>query len=1207
MKRTTRRRTALVAAALSLGLAAPAVAAATTPAVVPAGPAAQTADPSTGSGQRGDHAAYFFPYFTGESTADGETISFAVSDGPDPLEWTTLNGGEPVLSSDLGTKGLRDPFLIRGGDGTYYLLATDLQIYGGGNFGDAQETGSRSIMVWESTDLVNWGEQREIELAPENAGNLWAPEAYWDEAAGEFVVYWASALYPDDVPPAERDIRDSYQRMLYATTTDFETFSEPQPWIDEPQGDGLGMIDSTVQQEDGVYYRLTKDESYMGMRQESSTDLRRTQGVSDGDGWDLIKERVGFGQPNPWGGTFTGGEGPTLFPSLTDDRWFLLQDQPSYHDGQGYMLFETDDLSSGEWTANLDAILPASPRHGTVLPITAEERDRLLAAYPPAATPVQEHTLDVDAAAAGTEMSDDLYGVFYEDINYAADGGLYAELVRNRSFEFAATDNASFTGMTGWDVVQRGSAGTAVVESERGEWLNDSNRAYLTVEADGPGVGVRNASYNEGFAIERRKKYDFSVFARAERGQRLTVSLESPDGGTTYASTTVTVNGSDRWKKHTATLTANRTVNDARLVVTGGARGTLRLDMVSLFPRDTWVGPVNGRSPLRADLAQKVAELEPSFLRFPGGCVTNVGTFDTYLESDGADRRRTYQWKETIGPVEARPTNWNFWGYNQTYGLGYLEYFEFAEDLGATPLPVLSVGANGCGSNIPEMTDDVRIDRWVQDTVDLIEFANGSVRTKWGKVRAALGHPKPFGVRYIGLGNEENTDTFQANFPRFRDAVEAAHPEVTVISNSGPDDAGARFDELWEFNREQGVAMVDEHYYNDPSWFLSNTERYDSYDREGPHVFLGEYASRGNAWSNALSEAAYMTGIERNADLVELASYAPMFANEDYVQWSPDMMWFDNDESWGSTSYWTQKMFMTNTGDRVVPSVHDGPEETPADISGGVFLSTWNTRAAYDDVVVTDNASGDVLFSDSFDDASGWDPQSGTWAVADGEYVQSAGNVTDARSIITDAYAKDWDNYTLELDARKLGGSEAFLIGFAAGGRDDFYWWNLGGWNNTRQALQRADNSSANEVAAVEGHSMETGRDYHVKVVVSGRTIKLYLDGELQMTYTEPTTESLYQVVTRDERTGDLVLKVVNPYESVARTAVSLAGAKVDPRASVTEMTGAPSARNTKTQPERVVPVESRTRLDVSRSGGGSAFTYDFPAHSITFLRLHER
>ncbi|MBL0886831.1 alpha-N-arabinofuranosidase [Myceligenerans sp. I2] len=863
------------------------------------------------------------------------------------------------------------------------------------------------------------------------------------------------------------------------------------------------------------------------------------------------------------------------------------------------MLFETDSLSSGEWTANLDAELPASPRHGSVIPITAQEREALLAAYPPATPPITEHALTIDADAARTEMSDELYGVFYEDINYAADGGLYAELVRNRSFEFAPTDNASFTGMTAWDVVE-GAGGTVGVASDRDEWLNDSNRAYLQIEADGPGVGVRNEGYNSGFAIEEGGKYDFSVFARSDTRQRLTVSLESADGSTTYARETVHVNGADRWRKVKAKLTANATVDDARLVVTGGAAGTLRLDMVSLFPRDTWVGPVNGRSVLRADLAQKVADLEPSFLRFPGGCVTNVGTFDTYLESDGADRRRTYQWKETIGPVEERPTNWNFWGYNQSYGIGYLEYFEFAEDLGATPLPVLSVGANGCGSRIPEMTDDARIDRWVQDTADLVEFANGDTDTEWGAVRAGLGHPEPFGLKYIGLGNEENTHTFEANFPRFRDAVEAAYPDVTVISNSGPDDTGARFDELWDFNREQGVEMIDEHYYNDPGWFLANDERYDSYDRTGPHVFLGEYASRGNQWRNALSEAAYMTGLERNSDVVELASYAPMFANEDYVQWSPDMMWFDNDESWGSTSYWTQRMFMTNTGDEVVPSEHTGPESSPPDLAGGVFLSTWRTQAAYDDVVVTDNETGDVLYSDDFSGGETWDAQAGAWDVVDGEYVQSDGGVEDARSIIPDAYGQDWSNYTLELNARKLGGGEGFLVGFAAGAPDRFYWWNLGGWGNTRQALERADGGRQGEVAAVEGHSLVTGQDYDVKIVVDGRTIELYLDGELQMTYTEPVTKSLYQVVTSDDETGDLLVKVVNPGGDIARTDVTVAGFEVSGRAQVTEMTGDPTAVNTKTRPERVVPAEA------TWDGASNEFTYDFPPYSITFLRLTE-
>ena len=253
-------------------------------------------------------AAYFFPHFLGESTAADEEIYFAASVGNDAEEWMSLNDGESVLASTLGEQGLRDPFIIRSPEGDrFYLLATDLKIFGGGDFGSAQETGSRSIMVWESTDLENWSEQREVVVAPENAGNTWAPEAYWDAAAGEYVVYWASALYPADLPADQRDISTSYQRMMYATTRDFVTFSEPQVWIDEAQGAGRGMIDSTVAREGDVYYRLTKDESYMGMRQERSTDLRRTQGVTEGDGWELMAERIGFGQPNPWGGTFTGG------------------------------------------------------------------------------------------------------------------------------------------------------------------------------------------------------------------------------------------------------------------------------------------------------------------------------------------------------------------------------------------------------------------------------------------------------------------------------------------------------------------------------------------------------------------------------------------------------------------------------------------------------------------------------------------------------------------------------------------------------------------------------------------------------------------------------------------------------------------------------------------------------------------------------------
>ncbi|MCK9792435.1 carbohydrate binding domain-containing protein [Isoptericola sp. 4D.3] len=1182
--------------ALALALVLPATAAAAVP--PPAAPTETVAPPAPTAADEA-YDAYVFPYFAGEQ-GGGEKIFLAVSEADDPTSWHTLNDGEPVLESTLGTTGLRDPFLTRHPEtGTYYLLATDLKIAGGGNFGDAQETGSRSMMVWESPDLVTWSEQREIELAPPGAGNLWAPEATWDAEAGQFVVYWASALYPEDTAPEDRDIATSYQRMLYATTPDFSagSFSEPEVWIDQRRGAGRGMIDSTIaQDDDGTYHRFTKDEADFTVRQESSDDLYRTQGVTDGDGWDLVAERVGAGEPNPWGGEFTAGEGPTVFPSLTDDSWYMMIDQPSYHGGQGYLLFRTDDLASGDWTSVPDAELPSHPRHGTVLPITAGEQQALLEAYPPAEPEVTEQRLTIDTAAERTDMSDDLYGVFYEDINYAADGGLYAELVRNRSFEFDPADNAAFSGLTGWEPV---GGGEVAVESERGQWLNATNRRYLTLTSDGT-TGVSNSSYNEGVALADGASYDFSVWARSDVAQDVTATLVSADGATTYGTASVAVDGSDEWAKYTATVTASGTTDAARLEVTSGAESTLRLDMVSLFPQDTWVGPVNGKSPLRKDLAEMVADLDPSFLRFPGGCVTNVGTFDSYVESDGQDRQRTYQWKETIGPVEERPANWNFWGYNQTYGLGYLEYLEFAEDLGAFPLPVVSVGANGCGSRIPEMTDEQR-PRWVQDTLDLIEFATGSTETEWGAKRAELGHPEPFDMPYIGLGNEENTPKFQENFPAFRDAIEAEHPDITVISNSGPDDEGARFDELWEFNREQDVAMVDEHYYNDPSWFLANDERYDSYDRNGPHVFLGEYASKGNTFGNALAEAAYMTGLERNSDVVELASYAPMFANEDYVQWSPDMMWFDNDQSWGSVNYYTQKLFMTNTGDEVVPSeLSDGPDVVPPAVDGGVFLSTWLTQAAYDDVRVTANATGETLFSDSFSDASQWSPQSGAWSVADGRYVQSDAGVEDARSIVTGAYDEDWGDYTMEVTARKTGGAEGFLVGFGASASDDFYWWNVGGWGNTRSVLERADGARQGEVAAASSFTpLENGRDYRLKVVVEDRTIKLYLDGELQLQHTEPVTKSLFQVVTHDQETGDLVAKVVNAGDAVARTDVEVTGG-FEPAgtAHVTEMAADPSATNTKARPDRVVPVERTVE------GPGRSFTHDFAPHSITFLRL---
>lgn len=335
-----------------------------------------------------DHAAYFFPYFVGESTDDGEKIYFAASEGDDPMAWDELNDGRPVLTSTMGERGLRDPFLIRSRDGDkFYLLATDLKIHGGNNFSEAQESGSKHLVVWESTDLVRWSEQRMVKVSSDFAGNTWAPEAFYDEASGQYVVYWASNLYPTtDV--ATRDFRTSYNRMMYATTRDFRTFSEARPWVDVKRGTGLGMIDATVVRDGDAFYRFIKDEASMTVRQERSTDLMAAVTGSlptrTSSPWALVAERIGVGQPNPWGGTFTGGEGPTVFrDNRVPGRWHMLIDQPSYHGGQGYMAFRTDDIASGAWTAVPGSALPRSPRHGTVIPITQSELDTLRAAMQP--------------------------------------------------------------------------------------------------------------------------------------------------------------------------------------------------------------------------------------------------------------------------------------------------------------------------------------------------------------------------------------------------------------------------------------------------------------------------------------------------------------------------------------------------------------------------------------------------------------------------------------------------------------------------------------------------------------------------------------------------------------------------------------------------------------------------------------------------------
>ena len=815
----------------------------------------------------------------------------------------------------------------------------------------------------------------------------------------------------------------------------------------------------------------------------------------------------------------------------------------------------------------------------------------LLALAPAAAR--GDAVISGDASGPGKPMSDRLYGIFYEDINHGADGGLYPEQVQNRSFEFNTTDNDAYTGLTAWTRVDRGgAAGTIAVASADPLNANNLNYLRLTTTAAGAGeddgIAIRNSGFNSGVHVEAGKRYDFSFWARRDGAQDVPVRVAVEDAaGTTVhgaAETTITAGG---WKRYDGALTASATTTAGRLAVIVGAPavGThVDLDMVSLFPQDTFKGRENG---MRKDLAERIAALRPRFLRFPGGCVANVGSFAAFPE-----RERVYHWKETLGPLEERPTNRNFWGYNQTYGIGYYEYFQFAEDLGAAPLPVVHVGLNACGGT-NRLTTPEQLEPFIQDTLDLIEFANGSVATEWGARRAALGHPAPFDLESIGLGNEEGDPQFLQNYPLFAQAIRERYPDIEIVSNSGPSSSGAVFDRNWQMSREQDADLVDEHYYNSQSWFLANAHRYDGYDRSGPHVFVGEYAARANPYDNtfysALTEAAFMTGLERNSDVVEMASTAPLLANADYVDWSPDAIWFDNARSYGSPTYHVQRLFSENTGDTVVPTTLDAATSTPTppDIRGGIGVATWNTQAAYDDVKVTAK-DGTELLSDDFSAGDGqWTPSGpdgaprGTWSVVGGEYQQTA-NVTDARSVAGSPY---WSDYTLELTARKLSGSEGFLIMFGSRDSGNFYWWNLGGFNNTQSVIEKAVGGGKSTVAS-SAHTITTGQSYRIKIEVDGRRIVTWLDGEKVNDFVDESgvVEPLYQVMTRDEDTGDVVLKVVNARAREVRTDVRLGAGGLADTGTVTTMTAdALADENSFDEPTKVAPVEAQ-RLRAGQS-----------------------
>ena len=802
----------------------------------------------------------------------------------------------------------------------------------------------------------------------------------------------------------------------------------------------------------------------------------------------------------------------------------------------------------------------------------------LLALFPVVASAgIASITAQVDQP--GIPVAPTMHGLFFEDINYAADGGLYAELVQNRSFEHREATYA-------WTQVTRGDAeGRFTVASDVP--LNTNNQHFLRLEvgkAGTGGIGAVNSGY-DGIVLRAGENYRFSIYARRPTGKQAALKIQLEDAnGRVLAGERIAEIGAD-WKKHELNFKSPVDESKGRLVVLATEIGAVDVDMVSLFPVKTFNGRSNG---LRADLAQVLADMKPGFLRFPGGCVV-----------EGSSPANMYRWKDTIGDVAERKQNSNLWAndaspqYSQTYGLGFFEFFQFCEDIGAAPLPVLNCGMS-CQARRGEAIPLDQLAPYVQDALDLIEFANGSITSEWGAKRAAMGHPKPFNLKYLAVGNEQWLQEYFDRYDIFYKALKAKYPEIQLISSAGPQPEDGFWKFAWgKFKTGTPADIVDEHYYRPPQWFLQFNDRYDSYDRKGPKIFVGEYAAhdatRRNNLRAAIAEASYSTGLWRNAEVVVMASYAPLLSNINHVQWGPDLIWFDNQRVVRTPSYHVQALLAQNCPDVVVPLQIEAAVVTPPAFTGRIGFGTTQCQAEFKDVTVTKD--GQTLFQSDFSKtAEGWHTRGGTWAVKDGAYQQTS-EVGDGCVYIGDSA---WNSYTLSLKARKIAGRDGFLINFAVQDGLEMTW-RIGFEGNSQDRLEIPGATDP----YVPGH-IEEGRWHDIRVELKGATVKCFQDGQLIQEADCKPTRSLYAAAGRKTKSGEVIVAVANPTGTPQAVRINLAGVKNTKLAArVTVLTSAsPEDENTFEAPNLVQPREESVMLN------GSLFERTVPAWSFTVLKI---
>ncbi len=771
----------------------------------------------------------------------------------------------------------------------------------------------------------------------------------------------------------------------------------------------------------------------------------------------------------------------------------------------------------------------------------------------------------MDAAHPAHAISPTLWGIFFEDINMSTDGGIYPELVRNRSFEDADTpENWKFT------AVGDGKSEAAVIMSDvhaQPPPLNPFNRKSLRVKADGA-FNLQNEGY-WGMNIVSGDGYTFKVAARGEKlDGKLTVKILSSTGEVLANGDISAIGGN--WAYHTLDLTATGGDPKGKLEISGDGHGVLFLDMVSLMPKKTWKD--HG---LRTDLAESLDGLHPKFVRFPGGC---------WVEGD--DFAHMNHWKNTIGNIDSRTPLWNIWGYNATHGLGFYEYLQMTEDLGAEPLFCINIGMSH-----KETIPMDRMAQWVQDALDAIEYANGPTNSVWGSQRAAAGHPAPFNLKYMEIGNENGGfNGYVEHWNLFYDAIRAKYPYIKFVADG------------WDKFGDRQPDIVDDHYYDSPEWFMRHAGQYDKTDRSGPKVFVGEYAVTKNCGlgnlRGAIGEAAFMTGLERNSDEVVMASYAPLLVNLNHRAWNPDLINFDSSKWYGLPSYYVQKLFAENRGDVYLPTDVQSPVAEPELTGGMIGVGTWNTAAEFKDIQVT-ALDGKVLFTSDFSNGTqSWTllGDGADWKVQDGALRQTA----EKEFIRALAGDKKWTDYTLTLKARKISGAEGFLILFRIAGNDDRTWWNIGGWGNTQDAIECGGTTDS------KPSQIDSGRWYDIKLTVAGNHVQCWLDGQLIHDVDFDSggkINSLYATAATDAASGDLIVKVVNASAGQLETELVLSGASnLSGKGAVTVLTSeSPADENSLDNPTKVSPKTEAVNFS------GTTLTRAFPGNSFTVLRLQTK